>query len=574
MKKILAILFVIVLTACNSSMTSTEQPTAGVQMQTSIPTNAVFNEPTPTRTPFPLITFAPALGVSTIVVTSVSDAINGDVSNVEKLVKNPGSDGISLREALTVSNLTKGPKYISFDPLLAGKVIMVSSEVHEPLPKITSGDVVIDGDINKDGKPDIVLDGSKGEEGKTTSWGLVIWSSGNQINGINFQNFAGATIIIGPQSKDDEKLIQGNYITNNSIDAMRGGGGILFGTFGMTTPGSLNDFTWKDTIISGNLIKTKSDFGITLAVGGGASRNTFIGTTITDNIVTGAAGVGILNSDTNSNWPNNKSSTPIHSTDNVVIDTLIANNHLDGASFYAISILGANNGNQNSRISNLTISGNIITNSPIGINITTSEGEENEEMAFDSQATQGNLIENVLVEKNIIQDAQYGIFVAAAEKLWMGAKTSNLVDNQLNQIVIMENVITNYSVVGIEVWAGRSNNSLDGVRDNQINDITIRGNILSSTKSGIFAGILMMAGLSIDERGAIYTGSAENNSINNVNISNNQIHGVGTSIEIIAGRGKNAKNNRITELFIGENDIIGDPVIIVNDIEASENSIN
>ena len=117
-----------------------------------------------------------------IVVTNASDQINGDVSSWDALIANPGPDGISLREALTVAKLTVGPKEIDFAPALKGAVILLYTETQNFLPFLNSGDLVLDGDIDHDGQPDVILDGSLGKQNTQTSLGVVVWSSRNQAS--------------------------------------------------------------------------------------------------------------------------------------------------------------------------------------------------------------------------------------------------------------------------------------------------------------------------------------------------------------------------------------------------------
>ncbi len=68
-----------------------------------------------------------------ITVTTASDAENGDVSSVDGIFINPGSDGISLREAIAASNNTPGPETIEFTPELKGSIIQVGSYLQSRL---------------------------------------------------------------------------------------------------------------------------------------------------------------------------------------------------------------------------------------------------------------------------------------------------------------------------------------------------------------------------------------------------------------------------------------------------------
>ncbi len=69
-----------------------------------------------------------------VVVTTTADLINGRTSSLAALKAHPGRDGISLREALTAANKTKGSQtvYIMFNAALNSRTI----ELRTPLPTI------------------------------------------------------------------------------------------------------------------------------------------------------------------------------------------------------------------------------------------------------------------------------------------------------------------------------------------------------------------------------------------------------------------------------------------------------
>ena len=72
----------------------------------------------------------------------------------------------SLRQAIKDANLHSGPDWIIFHAGMADKSIAPTS----PLPEIVDDQTTIKGDIDNDGKPDVVLDGMH----LSTGAGLVI----------------------------------------------------------------------------------------------------------------------------------------------------------------------------------------------------------------------------------------------------------------------------------------------------------------------------------------------------------------------------------------------------------------
>jgi hypothetical protein len=563
-----SILGMLVFSSCGSPAQLPATPTTGATQSiefTATPTPAptVFRMPMltalPTMTSLPMPTADPDR--RKMVVTSASELINGAVSGWEALIKNPGPDGISLREALQVANLTPGPKEVTFAASMMGAVIYQSADPQQSLPPLSSGDLMINGDIDNDGKPDITLDGSRGKPANPSSLGLIIWSSNNQINGMRIQNFADDSLAIYTNSPTKAKTAVGNRFTNNQIDAKRGGRGIYLRLFGPPMDG----FAIQNTTIAGNTI-VSGESAILLLIGGGASHSQIVGTVIQGNTTSGAQGIGIYSADTNSTWHNNFPPPSVYSTGNLIQDTVVAGNQIDGSNNYGISVLTANFGNYQNHISNLALTGNTITDSQFGIHMTAAEEGE-------AQPTRDNVLENVVVEKNVIVDPTYGIFLGAGEKSGLGSKFSNLIGNQAKQIVLRKNTITGYSNVGIEVWGGRATNSEEPAQNNSVTNLEILNNELSTNQADAFAGILLMGGLTLDERDAEFTGSATQNRIETARIIGNQIRGGAASIQVIGGRGEQATNNSISGLVISDNQVDQPPMIIENDSGASGNTI-
>ncbi len=102
-----------------------------------------------------IISLATRLYSADIVVTTIADVENGDVSTPDALVGNPGPDGISLREAIAAANNVTGPHLITFTAGLSGKKIALL----QPL-EVTRNGLTLTGLTDASGKPSITLDGS------------------------------------------------------------------------------------------------------------------------------------------------------------------------------------------------------------------------------------------------------------------------------------------------------------------------------------------------------------------------------------------------------------------------------
>ena len=190
-----------------------------------------------------------------LVVTNLSDTVNGDTSSIEDLISTQGGDGISLREAILAANNStngSGPDMIRFDVSGPGPhTIAIAS----PLPSITET-IVIDGSLEPDfaGTPIIVLDGSAAGAADKGLY-LAAGSDGSTIRGLAINGFGTGLEI----SNSHNNVIAGNYFG--------------LGADGVSDEGNTN-------------------FGVRLA--GGASNNTIGGTSASDrNVVSGTAGEGI-----------------------------------------------------------------------------------------------------------------------------------------------------------------------------------------------------------------------------------------------------------------------------------------
>jgi hypothetical protein len=105
----------------------------------------------------------PALG-TTLVVSTNDDLVNGDTSCPAALIANPGTDGISLREAvLAIDNASScndpGPHTITFSSALAGQTIAPTSAAG-CCYIITQDGVTITGLLGADGQPAVTIDAS------------------------------------------------------------------------------------------------------------------------------------------------------------------------------------------------------------------------------------------------------------------------------------------------------------------------------------------------------------------------------------------------------------------------------
>ncbi|GLS27691.1 choice-of-anchor Q domain-containing protein [Marinibactrum halimedae] len=172
-----------------------------------------------------------------VVVTTLNDVID------------PHDDKISLREAINSINDGRAIGPITFDPGIVGRRIKLTlGEL------VISRDVVIDGDINGDGMPDIIIDGQKqsrvfkvDDNDSTITRSIAL--KGLIITGGDAANQAGG----GIYSAENLEL-QNTVITQNTA---RYGGGIFVASGSLLIQAS--EIRNNNALVSGGGISTKEN---------------------------------------------------------------------------------------------------------------------------------------------------------------------------------------------------------------------------------------------------------------------------------------------------------------------------
>lgn len=237
-----------------------------------------------------------------ITVTTSSDATNGTVSTVAGLQSSPGSDGISLREAIAATNNDPGQYTIDFASALAGTTIQIGSAGEPELPDLTGGGVFINGDSDADGQPDITL-----LNAGTGRFGFKISSSGNRLHALTLQNFPiGVNLRSSAADPLTNNSVTGNLLTGIEQVGISGSGGSDARLIGNRIEPELggiellqagaNEIVERVTV-AGNSIRNKqaSDFGggaINLGpgIGAGSNNNRFSDVVVAYNSIEGSTG--------------------------------------------------------------------------------------------------------------------------------------------------------------------------------------------------------------------------------------------------------------------------------------------
>jgi hypothetical protein len=497
----------------------------------------------------------------TVIVTNLTDTVNGNITSNETLINDPGPDGISFREALYAANGTQGKKIILFHPSLIGDTITITPEGQSW--KLTSGGITINGDINQDGNPDITLDGHLGPGRGPTGHGLIIVSSDITIESLNISEFAyNAIMVTCPDSTCGTKHFENLSFLNNTITSKRGSG-IGISPLGIIDPKyspELSDILWNNVLIKGNTLKTRN---ITMSLGasqGGGDRNKMSNILITENQIQteGATVLEFYPSDTKSDYFGIPG--PVDYSENNIVDSfLITKNQFIAPNGQGIAFGSPNWFNSNNKYQNIKIdSNNIIASlSWAGINF----GGGND--PSDLEGTKIEFCSNIEISNNKIQGSNSSIALTNIGK-----------NGGVRNVMISNNELVDYSYSGMYFISGESpaEDTLSIV-NNILDSIIISGNnIHHNTNTGQGIGLIFMGGSNRPD-----PGPTKQNVISNIHLVDNLIENNAIGLQVYGGWGKDVENNRVDFEEIRGNVLINN--IITTDIQnnmegAKENEIN
>jgi hypothetical protein len=219
---------------------------------------------------------ASSAGAPVLIVSTASDALNGDVSSPAALIAHPGSDGISLREAITAADHAHGPQTITFASSLAGKTITPTRY----LPAFTHDGTALIGKTDASGQPVVRLDG--GGQGRSCCGGLLaVWASDVTLTHLHIADVRnddlGIAIRAGEPSGEiaiHDVRIVANVIEGTGLPGVGIGigtdfPGLLSRSSGspVAYPGATNA-SLTDLAVTSNVIKGFTDDGINVQLVG------------------------------------------------------------------------------------------------------------------------------------------------------------------------------------------------------------------------------------------------------------------------------------------------------------------
>lgn len=240
--------------------------------------NSMVSYGTPATIVAALLACPLALGAAEVTVVNTSDIVNGNTSSIAALKADPGTDGISYREALIAANNDSGSNKIGFDIPQgdtgydpgSGRWIL---KPLTPYPPVTVGSLIIDGyaqteargDTNPDG-PEIAFFGPAGPGAPC----LGFASDGNALKMVEMADFPLGIHVVG----DNNIVGPANLIRNNSLGIIVEGDGNLVRDNQQISDGANAGISvqgGRDNVITGNPI-SNNNAGI--VVSNSASGNT------------------------------------------------------------------------------------------------------------------------------------------------------------------------------------------------------------------------------------------------------------------------------------------------------------
>lgn len=465
-----------------------------------------------------------------IVITSASDDVNGDTSSVEGLQGAPGPDGISLREAIEATNNDPGTYTLSFTSSLKGAIIEVSR-----LPQLRGGNVFIDGDIDGDGAPDITLQGPSEEN--PGNEGLSILSSGNTVHAVALRGFFYG-VSFSTVSTDG---VYRDNVVSNLVMSNIGGAGI---TFANSAPRN----QWINTLIIGNTIRARAS-GINVALFDDGKR--IDGIRIEGNSVRipgrhkcdgRGGGIGLTAGESGSN--------------NSISGAVIANNSISGEIAIGIRVASGSGDADSNLVENVSVLDNYVR-TPIrksqgcvrhAIDVVTGDS------GGSGPTPDDNVTRDVVVRGNRL---------VGGLGVWTFGGGSGGLGNRFSGLRVVRNSIRVVGwFPGVNVYNGGG--MLDDDKpttDSRFTDVVVDSNkiVVENVKGGKrppFGGISVIAG---DTGG---WGPVTGSRIKRVRITNNVVDTVMPGISLVGGNGGpegTARDNVLTDVVVSNNRILKVP---------------
>ncbi|GEM_PF-1950116 len=410
-----------------------------------------------------------------LIVSNAGEELNGDLSSPAALIANPGPDGISLREAMIASEASAEFDIIRFAPALSGAQVSTLAGV----PALEHGNLLIDGDIDADGSPDITLDGT----GSARDTGFLVYGGSNVlIRGFTVRNFAKHAVSISPDPANGKPAVSGIIFYQNDLSSAMNAVELNMWQMG-------NSAIRNVEIVENNLHDSGGGVSVHAGMGDGASNNQVEGIKILSNIINNpgyynavfispASWFGLSNNavrdvEIRGNHMSNHINTTIlidasnqvNCNNNITENILIADNWLDGQDVTIEVVVESGMYSFGNQVNNIAITGNVISTG--GIQFSGATG----------YSAHDNAISNVLIERNLIHTCM-------ANGIYLSAGTGGAYRNTLEHVTLRSNAVYDCADAGI-LLQGETFSS----PNNAIHDVTITNQTLVDNGNSWAGGI-------------------------------------------------------------------------------------
>lgn len=496
----------------------------------------------------------PALDLATrgdvITVTTTADVEDGDTSSAAALAARPGGAGVSLREALSVTNVSPGAYSIRFASALTGATITIAQRLNS----LTGGNVFLSGDIDGDGSPDVTV-----RDGADLIQALSVASSGNRIHALRIEGFRQG-VMVTADSRTTGATFTNNVVSNNTMREVQEGvlvAGSATITAGRVSRSTAN--TWKTVRIIGNTISARSQgIGLFLPSSGDAISGVVIArNTIRIGNLPAANGIQL------------SSGFRAGSTQNRIEQVLIAENTVDAAlagppAMTGIWVQAGIQGATQNAADDIRITGNRIrlprSQYTTGIEFIVADGATDDyDARFQPiEFPEGNTITNVTADANDVSGTgRRGIILTGG---CCGGR-----GNVIDRAKIEGNVVDSYVGPGsdgaVALWGGNSGNFyVRPTEGSQVRNVTIARNTLRYHLPTGWTGIPLAAGGILLKAG----NEASKNTISGVTIRSNLVETDAVGVMVVGGNGTDrypTSQNAVVSLSITCNQVTRRPTL-------------
>jgi hypothetical protein len=495
---------------------------------------------------------------TTLVVSNNNDLINGSTSNPAALIANPGSDGISLAEAILAVHGAPGPHTVTFASALSGQTIALTRGLI-----LRQDNVTILGLAGAGGSPAIAIDANNAGpialeiEASNISVTYLRFVRARQVFTVRIR--AGAIgSQAGPQ-KVDRIDISDNAFDNSAYpnshsnaisvgmddpasNANLGNVTIARNTFanytgeadGIHIPTGGTNNVIHDIVVSENRF-TNITFPVEL-VHASAAGSRITGVQVVGNTFSGNGQAVSLASIGGNGQP---------ATKNVIDGTRVVNNTFTNNSGVGVSLLGGFTNATDNAITNTTVTNNTFTANGQGVGITGATGADGQPV------TSGNVVDGTRIAGNTFSNSS-----GAGVSLYGG--TIGAANNTVRNTTIANNTFTASGQAVLITGAFGSDAPTTTTSGNGVSGTQIIGNLFANNRG---PSVSFLGGKT----------NATGNATTNTTIANNVIHGSTTfgGVAVIAGR-TGGRLNRNDGISIVNNTIsrnVGGGVVVNADPE-------